>query len=124
MIAKWWEIFIILCSFQSLLLSFTKASNIVGFPNLNYISHSRVLWKLGQELTSRGHNYTQLLGSCAKEKSLADVNVLIFNTSVTSERIEEVMLYLGKAGMAVSTFLTILISLQKLSGSRVNGGLR
>lgn len=84
---------------QCIFVNLGVSSHIVGFPNLNFISHSRVLWKLGKELTTRGHRYTQLLGDCAKEKSLPDVNVTIFNTSVTSEHIEEIVISLGKAGM-------------------------
>ena len=56
--------------------------------NLNYVSHNRVLWKIGKELQAKGHKYTQVLPSCAKE-TYTDVYVKVFNTSVTEEMIEE-----------------------------------
>ena len=56
--------------------------------NLNYVSHNRVLWKIGKELQAKGHKYTQVLPSCAKE-SYTEVDVKVFNTSVTEEMIEE-----------------------------------
>lgn len=72
-------------------------SHVVGFPNLDFVSHNRVLWKLGKELQERGHKYTQILPSCAKE-IYKDIDVRIFNTSVTNEEIQDMMINLMKVG--------------------------
>ena len=73
------------------------SSHIVGMANHDYISHHRVLWKLGKELQSRGHKYTQILPSCAKE-TYDDIDIKIFNTSVTNKDIEDVLHNLTKLG--------------------------
>ena len=64
------------------------SSHVIGMANLNYFSHNRVLWKIGTELQAKGHKYTQVLPSYAKD-SYPDVEVKVFNTSVTEEIIEE-----------------------------------
>ena len=81
-------------------------SHIVGFPNLDYVSHHRVLWKLGKELQARGHKYTQILPSCAKEM-YKDVDIRIFNTSVTNEEIEDIVINLMKVGRIDSLSVAI-----------------
>lgn len=86
-----------------------QSSHVVGMANFDYISHNRVLWKLGKELTRRGHKYTQILPSCAKE-TYKDIDVKMFNTSITNEHLEEVLLNLMKLGdlQSISAALELL----------------
>ena len=118
MFVEWHKTFINLLFLQSFLVNFAVASHIVGLPNLNFVSHSRGLWKIGKELASRGHKYTQLLPDCAKEKSLPDVDVVIFNTSITGERIEKLMNSVVKAGDIGS--VTGMLNLWNLFGENKN----
>ena len=74
-----------------------RSSHVVGWATFNFVSHTRVLWRLGQELQARGHKYTQVLPSCAKE-IYDDVNVILFNTSITNEEIEDISFDLMKCG--------------------------
>ena len=64
-----------------------RCGHIVGFATLNWVSHHRVLWTLGKKLQNRGHKYTHILPSFAKE-TYDDVDLKTFNSSLTSQRIE------------------------------------
>ena len=100
-----WSLSLIACLLQCFAVNTVEASHVIGFPNLNYVSHSRGLWKLGKELTSRGHRYTHVLPNITKEKTYPDINVVIFNTSVTSQQIEDIMVSLGKLSDHLSSML-------------------
>ena len=89
--------YILFFGFLSLSRKPVLCGRIIGLGNLDYVSHNRVLWKLGKELQLRGHKYTQILPSCAKE-TYHDIDVQVFNTSVTNEEIENCMLNLIKVG--------------------------
>ena len=69
---------------------------IYGMAN-HYYSHQSTLGKLGNELVSRGHNYTQIIPYFLAEK-FRDLNLEVFNTSLTNEEIEDVMMKVSKAG--------------------------
>ncbi len=92
--------FVLLCCF-TLIIEKALSGHIVGMANLNYVSHNRVLWKIGKELQAKGHKYTQVLPSCAKE-IYTDVDVKVFNTSVTNEDIEEGNLILMKVEKSIA----------------------
>ena len=98
------RVFVLLCCFIAVVY-IEKASNshVLGMANLNYVSHNRVLWKIGKELQAKGHKYTQVLPNCAKERYM-DIDVKIFNTSVTNEDIEESHLILMKMDDINSVF--------------------
>ena len=85
---------IILCLF---LIPVTRSAHIVGFAKMAFVSHNRVLLKLGQELQMRGHKYTQILPNFAKE-IFDDVDINISNTSVTSDDIQDWSLRLENVG--------------------------
>ena len=85
---------IILCLF---LIPVTRSARIVGFAKMAFVSHNRLLFKLGQELQTRGHKYTQILPNFAKE-IFDDVDIKIFNTSVTSDDIQDCSLRLANVG--------------------------
>lgn len=74
-----------------------RSSHVVGWATLNFVSHTRLLWRIGQQLEARGHKYTQILPSCARE-TYNDVNVAVFNTSITDEEIEDISFDLMKCG--------------------------
>ncbi len=61
------------------------------------VSHHRMLWKLGKELQTRGHKYTHILPNFAKE-TYDDVDVKIFNSSVTAEEVEDWILRWASVG--------------------------
>ena len=73
------------------LIHHADCAHIVGFAKLGLVSHNRVLKKLGQELKARGHIYTQILPEFAKE-TYDDVDIKIFNSSVTKDDIEDLFL--------------------------------
>ena len=85
---------IILCLF---LIPVTRSARIVGFAKMAFVSHNRLLFKLGQELQTRGHKYTQILPNFAKE-IFEDVDIKIFNTSVTNDDIQDWSLRLANVG--------------------------
>ena len=70
------------------LMQQARCKHIVGFSSLGFASHHRVLWKLGKELQTRGHKYTHILPSFAKE-TYDDVDVKMFNSSLTSNKIDD-----------------------------------
>ncbi|XP_028414856.1 UDP-glucuronosyltransferase 2C1-like [Dendronephthya gigantea] len=85
---------ILLCLF---LVKQAQCGHIVGFASMNYVSHHRMLWKLGKELQTRGHKYTHILPNFAKE-TYDDVDVKMFNSSVTSKEILDWYLNLSTFG--------------------------
>ena len=74
-----------------------RCGHIVGFASLGYVSHHRILWKLGKELQTRGHKYTHILPNFAKETH-DDVDIKIFNSSLTSKEIEDWFLSFASVG--------------------------
>ena len=80
--------FVFCLFFAAVCIEKAFTSHVIGMANLNYFSHNRVLWKIGKELQAKGHKYTQVLPSCAKD-SYPDVDIKVFNTSVTEEIIEK-----------------------------------
>jgi UDP:flavonoid glycosyltransferase YjiC (YdhE family) len=64
-----------------------RCGHILGFAAFSYVSHHRLLWKLGKELQTRGHKYTHILPNFAKE-TYDDVDIKIFNSSLTNGNIE------------------------------------
>jgi hypothetical protein len=83
------------CLYLAVVIEKALSGHVVGLANLNYVSHNRVLWKIGKELQAKGHKYTQVLPSCAKE-NYSDVDVKVFNTTITNEIIEEAHITLMK----------------------------
>ena len=86
----------------ALFLSFALRSNnvlserVLGIAN-HYYSHQNIIRKLGKELVSRGHVYTQLIPNFLADK-FEDVELKVVNTSLTGEEVEEVMIKTAKAG--------------------------
>ena len=83
------------CLYLAVVIEKALSGHVVGLANLNYVSHNRVLWKIGKEIQAKGHKYTQVLPSCAKE-NYSDVDVKVFNTTITNEIIEEAHITLMK----------------------------
>lgn len=65
-----------------------QCAHILGLGHMGVISHNRLLWKIGKELQTRGHNYTQILPNFSTE-FYDDVNIKIFNSSLTVADVEE-----------------------------------
>ena len=92
--------------------------HIVGFATLGFVSHHRVLWKLGKELQNRGHKYTHILPSFAKE-TYDDVDVKTFNSSLTSEKIEGWFLRFASLKGDYTKDIFTLLELSKLAPHHV-----
>ena len=101
---------IILCL---LLIPTTRSAHVVGFAMMAFVSHNRVLLKLGQELQTRGHKYTQILPHFAKE-IFDDVDIKIFNTSVTNDDIQDMCLRGANVGNYDSDLYAIFEMLTKV----------
>ncbi len=78
----------------------TLCGRIVGVAN-HYYSHQSTMRKLGKELVSRGHRYSQLIPYFLANE-FKDVHLIVFNTSLTSEEIEDVSIKTTKAGDVTS----------------------
>ena len=74
-----------------------RCEHILGFASLSFVSHHRLLWKLGKELQTRGHKYTHILPNFAKE-TYDDVDTKIFNSSLTNEDLEDWFLNFASVG--------------------------
>ena len=65
-----------------------QCAHILGFPSMNYVSHHRVVLKIGKELQARGHKYTHILPDFAKE-TYDDVDIRTFNSTLTENELED-----------------------------------
>ena len=95
-----------------------RCGHIVGFAHFGFVSHHRVLWKLGKELQNRGHKYTHILPSFAKE-IYDDVDVKTFNSSLTSQKIEGWYLRFASLRGDYTKDIFALLELRKLAPAHV-----
>ena len=95
------------------LISSTHSARIVGFAKMAFVSHNRLLLKLGQELQARGHKYTQILPDFAKE-IFDDVDIKVFNSSVTNDDIEDWSMRFANIGDFDSDLYAIFELLTKI----------
>ncbi len=94
-----------------------RCGHIVGFASLGFVSHNRVLWKLGKELQTRGHKYTQILPNFAKE-TYDDIDVKIFNSSLTNEQLEDWCLYVTNMGDFYTDMYAVLVLITEIVPKR------
>ena len=90
-----------------------RCGHIVGFGFLTAVSHHRMLLKLGKELQTRGHKYTHILPNFAKE-TYDDVDMKIFNSSVTNEDFEDSCLTFTSVGDVRTNIYALFEMLTKL----------
>ena len=83
-----------------------RCGHKVGFATFGLVSHHRILWNLGKELQTRGHKFTHIWPSFAKE-TYDDVDVKIWNSSVTRKEIED--WYIAAASLSdIGESITVL----------------
>ncbi|XP_046857920.1 UDP-glucuronosyltransferase 1A7-like [Xenia sp. Carnegie-2017] len=97
---------LLICYYALLAANEIRAANIVGFPVDDYYSHQNSMRIVGKEMLKRGHRYTQIVPHFI-ESQYQDIDLIVFNTSVTQDDLHEVMF----------AFINIGDDVQSLKGS-------